>query len=58
MLKMQTSAVGTRLWHYTNDDYFGAWSALRGSAIHDFIADEETICYILPTKILLDLILS
>jgi len=42
--------------HYTNDDYFGAWSALRGSAIHDFIADEETICYILPTKILLDLI--
>ncbi|MDC9720344.1 MAG: putative nucleotidyltransferase substrate binding domain-containing protein [Gammaproteobacteria bacterium] len=42
--------------HYTNDDYFGAWSALRGSAIHDFVADEETICYILPTKILLDLI--
>ena len=42
--------------HYTNDEYFGAWSALRGSAIHDFVADEETICYILPTKILLDLI--
>jgi CBS domain-containing protein len=42
--------------HYTNDDYFGGWSALRGSAIHDFVADEETICYILPTKILLDLI--
>ena len=42
--------------HYTNDDYFGAWSALRGSAIHDFVADEETICYVLPTKILLDLI--
>ena len=42
--------------HYTNNDYFGAWSALRGSAIHDFVADEETICYILPTKILLDLI--
>ena len=42
--------------HYTNDEYFGAWSALRGSSIHDFVADEETICYILPTKILLDLI--
>ena len=42
--------------HYAADEYFGAWSALRGSAIHDFVADEETICYILPTKILLDLI--
>jgi len=42
--------------HYTANEYFGAWSALRGRAIHDFVADEETICYILPTKILLDLI--
>ncbi len=41
--------------HYTNEDYFGAWSALRGKAIHNFIAEEETICHILPTKILLDL---
>ncbi|WP_415893361.1 putative nucleotidyltransferase substrate binding domain-containing protein [Neptuniibacter sp. QD29_5] len=41
--------------HYTNEDYFGGWSAIRGKAIHNFIAEEETICHILPTKILLDL---
>lgn len=44
--------------HYTNEDYFGAWSAIRGKAIHNFIAEEETICHILPTKILLDLMSS
>lgn len=48
--------LGHTFVHYTNNDYFGAWSALRGSSIHDFVADEETICYILPTKVLLDLI--
>lgn len=41
--------------HYTNEDYFGAWSAIRGKAIHNFIAEEETICHLLPTKALLDL---
>lgn len=41
--------------HYTNEDYFGAWSAIRGKAIHNFIAEEETICHILPTRVLLDL---
>lgn len=41
--------------HYTNEDYFGAWSAIRGTAIHNFIAEEETICHLLPTKALLDL---
>ncbi|WP_290704462.1 DUF294 nucleotidyltransferase-like domain-containing protein [Amphritea sp.] len=41
--------------HYANEDYFGAWSAIRGTAIHNFIAEEETICHILPTKALLDL---
>ncbi len=44
--------------HYTNEDYFGAWSAIRGQAIHNFIAEEETICHILPTKTLLDLVAS
>ena len=44
--------------HYTNEDYFGAWSAIRGTAIHNFIAEEETICHILPTRILLDLMSS
>ncbi|WP_339892245.1 putative nucleotidyltransferase substrate binding domain-containing protein [Neptuniibacter pectenicola] len=41
--------------YYTNEDYFGGWSAIRGKAIHNFIAEEETICHILPTKTLLDL---
>ncbi len=44
--------------HYQNEDYFGGWSALRGRAIHDFIAEEETICHILPTRVLLELIQS
>ena len=41
--------------HYTNEDYFGGWSAIRGKAIHNFITEEETICHVLPTKTLLDL---
>ncbi len=41
--------------HYTAEDYFGGWSAIKGRAIHNFIAEEETICHILPTKMLLDL---
>ncbi|WP_261842419.1 DUF294 nucleotidyltransferase-like domain-containing protein [Aliamphritea ceti] len=41
--------------HYTAEDYFGGWSAIKGRAIHNFIAEEETICHILPTKALLDL---
>lgn len=41
--------------HYTNEDYFGGWSAIRGKTIHNFIAEEETICHILPTRTLLDL---
>lgn len=44
--------------HYEDDDYFGGWSALNGKAIHNFIAVEETICHLLPTRTLLDLIAS
>ncbi|WP_409523808.1 DUF294 nucleotidyltransferase-like domain-containing protein [Nitrincola sp. MINF-07-Sa-05] len=44
--------------HYEDEDYFGGWSVLNGKAIHNFIAVEETICHILPTRILLDLIAS
>ncbi len=44
--------------HYCNEDYFGAWSALKGKAIHNFVAEEETIAHILPTKILLELVYS
>jgi len=40
---------------YENEDYFGGWSAIHGSAIHNFVAEEETICHILPTASLLEL---
>lgn len=40
---------------YENEDYFGGWSAIHGSAIHNFVAEEETICHILPTATLLEL---
>jgi len=43
---------------YENEDYFGGWSVVRGKAIHNFVAEEETICHILPTQSLLDLIAS
>lgn len=43
---------------YEADDYFGGWSALRGRAIHNFVAVEETICHILPTRVLLELVSS
>lgn len=42
--------------HYENEDYFGAWSAIKGRAIHNFTAEEETICHIIPTKTVLDLV--
>ena len=41
--------------HYQSEDYFGGWSALHGKAIHNFVAEEETILHILPTATLLDL---
>lgn len=44
--------------HYSDEDYFGAWSALKGKAIHNFSAEEETIVHILPTKSLLELVYS
>ena len=44
--------------HYQDEDYFGGWSVLNGKAIHNFIAVEETICHVLPTRTLMDLIHS
>lgn len=43
---------------YENEDYFGGWTAIRGTAIHNFVAEEETICHILPTATLLELMAS
>lgn len=36
--------------HYTDHDFFGAWAVLNGKAIHTFIAEEETICHLLPKE--------
>lgn len=44
--------------HYRDEDYFGGWSALNGLAIHHFIAVEETVCHLLPTALLLELMAS
>ncbi|MDP6968130.1 MAG: DUF294 nucleotidyltransferase-like domain-containing protein [Gammaproteobacteria bacterium] len=55
-LEAQDQNSSHTLVHYGVEDYFGAWSAIRGKALHDFVADEETICYILPAKHLLELI--
>ncbi|NVK42678.1 MAG: cyclic nucleotide-binding/CBS domain-containing protein [Oceanospirillaceae bacterium] len=44
--------------HYQDEDYFGGWSALRGRAIHNLVAEEETICHVLPTATLLELVSS
>ena len=34
-VKSADKRLGHTFVHYTNNDYFGAWSALRGSSIHD-----------------------
>ncbi|TVQ70942.1 MAG: cyclic nucleotide-binding/CBS domain-containing protein [Oceanospirillales bacterium] len=52
------AAAASVFVHYQDEDYFGGWSVLNGKAIHNFIAVEETICHVLPTRILMDLIHS
>ncbi|MDD2222704.1 MAG: putative nucleotidyltransferase substrate binding domain-containing protein [Pseudomonas sp.] len=42
--------------HYQAGEYFGSWSVFNGKAIHNFIAVEATLCYLIPTPILLELI--
>lgn len=59
----ETAADGTPLAshvfvHYQAEDYFGGWSALNGMAIHNFVATEDTLCHLLPTAILLELMAS
>ena len=42
--------------HYQAGDYFGSWSVFNGKAIHNFVALEHTVCHLIPTQTLLDLI--
>ncbi|MDY7219219.1 DUF294 nucleotidyltransferase-like domain-containing protein [Denitrificimonas sp. JX-1] len=46
----------TAFMHYQSGEYFGSWSVFNGKAIHNFIAVEPTICYLVPTQTLLELI--
>ncbi|MDY0206634.1 MAG: DUF294 nucleotidyltransferase-like domain-containing protein [Pseudomonas sp.] len=42
--------------HYEAGEYFGSWSVFNGQAIHNFIAIEATVCHLIPTQTLLELI--
>jgi CBS domain-containing protein len=53
---VDNDAAASVFVHYQDEDYFGGWSVLNGKAIHNFIAVEETICHVLPTRTLMDLI--
>ena len=42
--------------HYEEGEYFGSWSVFNGQAIHNFVAVEATVCHLIPTQTLLELI--
>lgn len=50
------SASATAFMHYEEGEYFGSWSVFNGQAIHNFVAIEATICHLIPTQTLLELI--
>lgn len=42
--------------YYEPEEYFGSWSLFNGVAIHNFTAVEATVCHLLPSQTLFDLI--
>lgn len=50
------SASATAFMHYEVGEYFGSWSVFNGQAIHDFVAIETTVCHLIPSQTLLELI--
>ena len=42
--------------HYEAGEYFGSWSVFNGKAIHNFVAVEATVCHLIPTQTLLELV--
>lgn len=42
--------------YYEPEEYFGSWSLFNGVAIHDFTAVEPTVCHLLPSATLFELI--
>ncbi|EGU30034.1 cyclic nucleotide binding protein [Vibrio ichthyoenteri ATCC 700023] len=41
--------------HYANDDLFDVRALFEGSSRHNYIALEDTLCYLLPKQVFLDL---
>lgn len=46
----------TAFMHYEMGEYFGSWSVFNGKAIHNFVAVEATVCHLIPTQTLFELI--
>ena len=46
----------TAFMHYETGEYFGSWSVFNGKAIHNFVAVEATVCHLIPTQTLFELI--
>lgn len=52
---LSDGAVGVYMY-YEKEEYFGSWSLFNGVAIHRFAAIEPTVCHLIPTQTLYDLI--
>ncbi len=46
----------TAFMHYETGEYFGSWSVFNGQAIHNFVAVDTTVCHLIPTQTLFELI--
>ncbi|GEN25470.1 cyclic nucleotide-binding protein [Halomonas cupida] len=45
----------SRIGHYTDGDLFGAISVLNGTSRYRFIAEQESLCYLMPGQLFLSL---
>ncbi|ALM51570.1 putative nucleotidyltransferase substrate binding domain-containing protein [Halomonas huangheensis] len=50
-LEPNATAEGARIGHYTDGDLFGAISVLNGSSRYRFIAEQESLCYLMPAQL-------
>ncbi|MBY6028404.1 CBS domain-containing protein [Halomonas sp. DP8Y7-1] len=54
-LDMNESSTGGRIGHYTSGDLFGAISVINGQSRYRFVAEQETLCYLMPRTLFLSL---
>ena len=47
--------AGGRIGHYTGGDLFGAISVINGQSRYRFVAEEESLCYLMPHTLFLSL---